>query len=111
MEQECTPDVRVIWAELRFLRTLIEATRQGDMRALELQAREYERRLEELNHAHTKASVKDATFVTRDLHDREFARVDKEAALLARIVWVGVGILMIGEAVLWAMLNHLIRSP
>ena len=111
MQDECNPDLKVLRTELKSLRLLVETVRQADLKALELQAREYERRLEELNHAHTKASVKDATFVTRDLHDREFARVDKEAALLARIVWVGVGILMIGEAVLWAMLSHLIRTP
>ena len=111
MQDECNPDLKVLRTELKSLRLLVETVRQADLKALELQAREYERRLEELNHAHTKAAVKDATFVTRDLHDREFARVDKEAALLARIVWVGVGILMIGEAVLWAMLSHLIRTP
>jgi len=107
---ECTPDVRVIWVELRFLRTLIEATRQGDMRALELQAREYERRLKELNNSHQTAAERYSHFVPRDLHDREFARVDKEAASLSRLVWVGVGIVLIGEIILWVMLNHVAKT-
>jgi len=107
-QDTCTPDVKVIWAELRALRTQIETVRMGDMRALELQAKEYERRLDELNHAHTKAALRDATFVTRELHDVAFARVDREAAALARLVWVGVGIALIGQALLWFVINHLV---
>jgi len=85
--------------------------RVGDLKALELQAREYERRLQDLNDSHRLAADRYALFVSRDLHDREFARVDGNAASLARIVWIGVGLAMIGEAVLWAMLSHLIRMP
>ena len=38
--------------------------------ALNVQAKEYERRLSELNHAHTLAEKRDIQFVSRDLHDR-----------------------------------------
>jgi len=108
MPKDCTPDIKVIWAELKSLRTLVETVRQGDMRALELQAHEYERRLDELNHSHTLAAQRYAQFVSRELHDREFARVDRDVSLLARFIWIGIGISMVGEVFLWFMLNHLL---
>ena len=111
MMADCTPDVKVLWAELRSLRTHIESVRIGDMRALELQAREYERRLDELNHAHKIAATKDGTFVSRELHDREFARVDRDVNTLARFIWIGVGIALIGEVFLWLVLSHIINAP
>lgn len=100
----------VMWAELKALRAEIEAVRKGDMKALELQAREYERRLDELNHSHSLAAERYAQYVSRELHDREFSRVDKDIATLSRIVWIGVGIALIGEILLWAAVNHFTKG-
>ena len=101
----------VLWSEIKALRAEIQAVREGDMRALELQAKEYERRLDELNHHRAAIERRDGTFVSRDLHDREFQRVDKDIAGLSRIVWIGVGIALIGEGLLWLSVNHLLRAP
>lgn len=38
-------------------------------KAKELQAREYERRLQDLNHAHRQAMERNATFVSREIYD------------------------------------------
>ena len=45
-------------------------------RAHRLQAREYERRLSELNHAHAQAKVKEAEYVTRDKFEDYVKRAD-----------------------------------
>jgi len=110
MPTECNPDLKVLWAELQALRTLVETVRQGDMRALELQAHEYERRLDELNHSHTLAAQRYSQFVSRELHDKEFARVDKDTSILSRMVWIGIGIALVGQMLLWVTLDHLVRS-
>jgi hypothetical protein len=101
----------VLWSEIKSLRAEIEAVRKGDMKALELQAKEYERRLDELNHSHTLAAARYAQFVSRELHDREFSRVDRDINSLARVVWIGVGIALLGEGLLWLTVNHLLRAP
>ena len=49
----------VHWARLR----------EADQTALRLQATEYERRLETLNHAHEQARQKEADYVTRDKYE------------------------------------------
>ena len=100
----------VLWVELKALRAEIEAVRKGDMKALELQAHEYERRLDELNHSHMLAAERYANFVSRELHDKEFARVDRDVGSLSKIVWVGIGIALIGEFILWAVIEHLVRQ-
>lgn len=57
--------------DLRVLdRREVEKELAAIARALELQAREYERRLEILNHAHEQARQVLNTYVTRDLYDR-----------------------------------------
>jgi hypothetical protein len=45
-------------------------------RAVKLQAGEYERRLDELNHAHAEAKAKEAEYVTRDKFEDYIARAD-----------------------------------
>jgi hypothetical protein len=49
--------------------TRLEAQLQSSDRALEMQAREYERRLGELNHAHARALEAQNTTVTREVYD------------------------------------------
>lgn len=97
-------------SELRSLRALLEAIRAGDQKALELQAKEYERRLDELNHHRTSMAAKESHFVSRELHDREFARVDRDVSSLSRLVWIGVGIALVGQGLLLAAFNHMVKS-
>jgi hypothetical protein len=49
--------------------TRLEAQLQSSDRALEMQAREYERRLTELNHAHARALEAQAGTVPREVYD------------------------------------------
>ena len=59
---------------------------QGIREARDLQAKEYERRLGELNHAHARAEASSQHFVPRELHDKTIAvlteKVDQVATRL-----------------------------
>lgn len=58
--------IQELTVEIAILKTRLKAS---DI-ALEVQSREYERRLEELNHLHKRAEVDRAQYVTRELHDQ-----------------------------------------
>ena len=101
-DEPCTvTEVRVLRVEVMSLRELVDRTREGDMKALQLQAAEYQRRLEDLNHAHKVTADRNAMFVSRELHDVEFRRVAVEYAALSRMVYIGFGILLAVNALLF----------
>ena len=57
--------------EIRHLRELVDTRETALKTALELQAREYERRLDGLNHAHTRALDAAQKSVSRELYDSD----------------------------------------
>ena len=62
---------------------VLEERLRGMDRALELQAKEYDRRLHELNHAHEQAVEVQHTYVTEEIHDRDLkAMRDTTTALV-----------------------------
>jgi hypothetical protein len=56
---------------IRHLRELIEAEQRAQKEALALQAKEYERRLDELNHAHARALQAAQMSVSRELYESD----------------------------------------
>lgn len=58
--------IQELTVEVAVLKTRLKSSEL----ALEIQSREYERRLEELNHSHQAAVVDRAQYVTRELHDQ-----------------------------------------
>lgn len=54
----------------------LEEKHEGALKALALQAAEYERRLDQLNHAHAKAESDRGRFVTVELNDAYKEKVD-----------------------------------
>ncbi len=71
-------------------------TRLSERQAqLDLQAREYERRLNELNHAHDMAAADKAAFLRKDTYDAkiaEFAKWQNEMDVWrSRTVGIGIG--------------------
>jgi rubrerythrin len=54
----------------------LEEKHEGSLKALALQAAEYERRLDQLNHAHAKAELDRGRFVTVELNDAYKEKVD-----------------------------------
>lgn len=102
---------KILKREIKHEKELREmASAMGQM-ALEKQAAEYERRLDDLNHSHSLAQQRDAEFLKRETYDvgqKEFERWKlemerKDAATTARLIqsqrlWalgitVGLGIL------------------
>ena len=81
--------------EVNHLRELVDVKERALSAALALQAREYERRLNELNHAHARAVDVANKSVSREVYDADqrayFARQDsalKEIELIRREVSV-----------------------
>lgn len=56
--------------------TRLEEKHAASLKALRLQAAEYERRLDDLNHAHAKAEADRGQFVTKALNDAYKEKVD-----------------------------------
>jgi hypothetical protein len=63
-------EFRALREALEAVKDAIKAQASADQRALELQATEYERRLETLNHAHQQAVEAQARTVPRELFDQ-----------------------------------------
>ena len=76
--------------------------REGDQRALSIMTAELARRLEDLNHAHAKANERDALFMPRDIFYPTIDRLNEKIASLARLVYIGVGIVLVLDALLSA---------
>ena len=109
MTDDCENDLR------RQIAVLTERLR-GVETARELQAKEYARRLEELNHAHREAKERNALFVTREAYDvtvREWtiwrAGVDKELSEMrgsktgqhALFAYILAGLALLASAANW----------
>lgn len=80
-----------------------QAEREADKLALVLQAREYERRLDDLNHAHAQARADTARFVSVEKFDAVCERMDKvekwQASLDGRLLGAGAVITLISVGI------------
>lgn len=87
-----------LWVKFDALEKLLNERRLSDQKALELQAKEYDRRLSELNHASSLAHARDSTFVSRELFDNVIKDITGTHAMaigeLRRLVYIGVGLVV-----------------
>lgn len=65
------PTTRELRLEITHLRELLAEQSRGSKTALELQAKEYERRLGDLNHAHATAEARNAEYITKEAAGKE----------------------------------------
>lgn len=91
------PLERYVLEKVAELEARVELRREATKEALALQAKEYERRLTDLNHAHALALQDKGTFATKEATERELrvlverigkleiAKADRDGT--ARIVW------------------------
>lgn len=96
---------------LRYERALTDEQLAAQQTALSLQAKEYERRLTELNHAHERAVVEQARVLPREIHESfikeyESFRIDTakqlQAAQTRSVTWagaIGIGFLLASVAI------------
>ena len=63
--------VQELTVEVAVLRERLHEHKLTASKALELQAKEYERRLDDLNHAHQQARETLQTYLPREIHDKE----------------------------------------
>lgn len=87
--QEHTPEYDLIQQRIDHERELREETAKASKIALDLQAKEYERRLEALNNAHHKSEVDRTMFVKQDMYDARITGIDawKEAHTREQEMW------------------------
>ncbi len=59
--------------------------------ALELQAIEYERRLEDLNHAHEIQTRRNAEYISRETHETKMDEINRRLMILDQWRWISIG--------------------
>ena len=59
---------------------------------LELQAKEYERRLEILNHESERLKEMQSTYVRKESYEKDIEAVNVKISTLSKFIWVAVGI-------------------
>ena len=89
IQQDKSPEYQLIQQRIEHEREMREENAKLLKVALELQAREYERRLDSLNNAYHKAEVDRSMFVKQDMYDARIAGIDdwKEAHTREREMW------------------------
>ena len=90
--------------ELKHLRELIET--KHDMstnaleKALELQAREYMRRLDDLNHEAERLRIMQTTYLPREIYITQHNVVERKIEEIQKLVYIGAGVIMVLQVVL-----------
>lgn len=106
MKHAVCPSLEVLATRFDAHVALTEERRKNDeerrvdvSESLKLQAREYERRLGELNHAHSMAEKKNQEYISREVFYAAIREATLKIEALQRIVYIGLGILMAAQLV------------
>ena len=83
--------------EIVHLRELLEEKQKSTERALELQAKEYERRLHDLNDAAEEKKHLLSTLLPRETYEKDQLLLNLKVDTLQKILWIGVGICLVVE--------------
>ncbi len=70
---------------------VLETRLNGTVENITLQAKEYERRLNELNHAHAQQSERNAEYVRRDVYDSKLNEWEQWRRQIDQWRWVSIG--------------------
>lgn len=70
--------IKLLEEKVLALKELMITVRRGDQKALELQAREYERRLEALNHEADQLKEMQGRYVPREVYEKDMASLREE---------------------------------
>lgn len=118
MKHVICPSLEVLATRFEAHVTLLEERRRNDearreetSNSLKLQAREYERRLGELNHAHAQAEQRNQNYVSKEIfdaviremhqkHDQAVHTIGQKNEALQKIVYIGLGLVLAAQLVL-----------
>jgi len=89
--------------EIKIVR--LEEQLKGARETLSLQAREYERRLDILNHEAEQLKTMQINYVPRETHDNFRREIEEKMNGFGRLVYIGVGICLATEIVLQFLVN------
>lgn len=70
--------IKLLEEKVLALKELMITVRRGDQKALELQAKEYERRLEALNHEADQLKEMQGRYVPREVYEKDLASLREE---------------------------------
>lgn len=79
---------------------VLEERLTGAQDALKIQAREYERRLETLNHEAQQLKDMQAKYLPREVYEANYKETNTKIEALQKYIWIGVGGLLVIELVL-----------
>lgn len=86
--------------ELEHLEEMITLKFSEREKALELQAKEYDRRLEHLNGEATKLTRMQATYIPREVYEANKKENDDKIAALQRVVYIATGAIIVLEVLM-----------
>jgi ElaB/YqjD/DUF883 family membrane-anchored ribosome-binding protein len=87
MQEQQQPNIH----ELDKLIAILQERLRSSDEALKSQAREYERRLQELNHAHAQQIARNAEYVPRESFDSRNAQIDEWRREVDKWRWISIG--------------------
>ena len=87
-------------ANVAKLRELLDIKLAAQAMALELQAKETERRLGDLNHENARIKEAQSMSIERSVYLVQHESVVRDIALVTRMVWIGAGAVMALEVLL-----------
>lgn len=92
--------------ELAVLRAELEASQEARV----LQAKEYERRLQELNHAHQIQTERNAQYISREAFELYTAKVDEWRRAVDQWRWFAIGAGIAGGGLTGGLLSRLMSG-
>jgi len=76
------------------LRELLQTKIDSQEKALTLQAKEYERRLADLNHEAQRLRTMQETYVPREVYEVHIKEINQKIDLVQKMVFVGFGVIL-----------------
>ena len=93
-------DSKYLEEVIRYERKTTDLQMEAAATALKLQVSEYERRLELLNNEARQLKDMQATYLPREIHDNFVKDITDKIAVLSRLVYIGLGLVIAIETLL-----------
>jgi len=95
--EETPHSLDVLWEKHRALEQLVAERRESDQRALEHQAKEYERRLEHLNGEQARMVTRNADYIGREVFDNKVNALETRQDAQGKLIYIGLGMVLVAQ--------------
>lgn len=93
--------------DLEHLKEIMELRFNLNDKALELQAKETERRLENLNHEAEQLKSMQSTYMPREVYEAKHKELTAQINSISKLVYIGVGIAVVSEIVIGLVIRFI----